>query len=158
MEKLLEILTAFFANKAVWVSIGTGAIAQLLKVFINIIRHKAFNFRWFTETGGMPSSHSAFVSGMAVAVGMAAGFNSAAFVVALVLAIIVVYDAAGVRRAVGKQAEILNEIMELVHEHKDVPRERLKELIGHTPVEVFVGVLTGIFIAFLFYLDEFVAG
>ncbi len=152
----MEILQQFFSNKAVWVSIATGLIAQFLKVVINIIRYRSFNFRWFVETGGMPSSHSAFVSGVAVATGMAAGFDSAPFVVALTVAIIVVYDAAGVRRAVGKQAEILNEIAELLHEHKDVPPERLKELIGHTPIEVFIGVLTGIFISVLFYLEQFI--
>jgi len=152
----MEILREFFGNKAVWVSIATGAIAQIAKVVINIIRFRTFNFRWFTETGGMPSSHSAFVSGIAVAVGMAAGFDSAPFAVALTVAIIVVYDAAGVRRAVGKQAEILNEIAELMHEHKDVPPERLKELIGHTPVEVFIGVLTGVLISTLFYFDKFI--
>ena len=152
----MEILREIFSNKAVWVSIATGAIAQIAKVLINIIRHRTFNFRWFTETGGMPSSHSAFVSGVAIATGMAAGFDSAPFVVALTVAIIVVYDAAGVRRAVGKQAEILNEIAELLHEHKDVPRERLKELIGHTPVEVLFGVLTGVCISLMFYLDKFI--
>ncbi|MCP4228714.1 MAG: divergent PAP2 family protein [bacterium] len=152
----MEILKEFFGNKAVWVSIATGAIAQIAKVAINLIRYRTFNFSWFTETGGMPSSHSAFVSGVAISVGMADGFDSAAFVVAMTVAIIVVYDAAGVRRAVGKQAEILNEIAELMHEHKDVPPDRLKELIGHTPVEVFVGVLTGIVISVLFYWDKFI--
>ena len=152
----MEILRELFSNKAVWVSIATGLIGQALKVAVNLIRYRRFSFSWFTDTGGMPSSHSAFVSGVAVATGMAAGFDSAAFVVALTVAIIVVYDAAGVRRAVGKQAEILNEIAKLMYKHEDVPPERLKELIGHTPVEVFVGVLTGIFISVMFYLDKFI--
>ncbi len=98
-------------------------------------------------SGGMPSSHSSFVMGMSTAVGLAKGWDSSSYAIALVLSLIVMYDASGVRRSVGKQAIILNNIIEDLYHHKPIAQDKLKELVGHTPVEVFAGALLGIVVA-----------
>ena len=125
-------------------------VAQLLKVIHTIIKSKRIDFSRFVGSGGMPSSHSSFVTALATAVGLEDGFVGSAFAIATVLALVVMYDAAGVRRAAGQQAKILNKIVEeweqADFEHTD---KRLKELLGHTPKEVFVGGLLGIAIALL---------
>ncbi len=120
-------------------------VAQSLKVMTYILQHKTINFKIFTTTGGMPSSHSAFVIGLATSSGLTEGFNSTIFAAALGFALVVMYDAAGLRRAAGKMAATLNKIVDHVY---DVPAsERLRELLGHTPVEVFVGALLGVLIS-----------
>ena len=108
---------------------------------------RRFNFRWLFMTGGMPSSHSATVSSLAAVVGLYYGFNSVPFLIALVFCIITMFDAAGVRRNVGRQASILNQMIDDLYEKGEVPERRVKELLGHTPIEVFTGALLGIAIA-----------
>lgn len=124
--------------------------AQFIKVIHTLIKSKKIDFRRFIGSGGMPSSHSSFVTSLATAVGIEEGFNGAAFAIATVLAMVVMYDAAGVRRAAGQQAKILNKIVE-EWEHSDFAQtdKRLKELLGHTPKEVFAGALLGIVIAII---------
>ncbi|SHJ65322.1 divergent PAP2 family protein [Tepidibacter formicigenes] len=124
-------------------------IAQLLKVILTFVFEKKIDVSRFVGSGGMPSSHSSFVMSLATGVGIKRGYNSVEFALGLVFALIVMYDAAGVRRAVGKQAKILNKMIEDIHAHKkDVFNEkRLKELVGHTPVEVISGAILGIIIA-----------
>jgi acid phosphatase family membrane protein YuiD len=103
------------------------------------------------RTGGMPSSHSCSTAGMAMTVGLIEGFNSVSFAIAFCLAVIVMYDAAGVRRSVGLQAKVLNSMMEeLFSEHPHFSTEKVKEFLGHTPLEVFVGAAMGIAIAWFF--------
>lgn len=125
-------------------------IAQTLKVFLGVIREKRFNFKWFVGTGGMPSSHASAVAAMATAVGIHMGFGSALFAIALLFAIVVIFDAQGVRHASGKQAEALNKILDDIYWKKGVKEDRLKELIGHTPVEVLTGTVVGICVALFF--------
>lgn len=124
-------------------------IAQALKVTLGVIREKKFDFRWFVGTGGMPSSHAAGVSCLATAVGLEYGFDSVYFAIALVFTLVVMFDAQGVRRSTGKQARILNKIMEDIYWKGKIRENQLRELIGHTQVEVIVGSLLGILIAFL---------
>jgi len=126
-------------------------ITQSVKVFLGIIREKRFNFRWFVGTGGMPSSHSAFATSLAVLTGLYNGFDSAIFAVALIFTFIVMFDAQGVRRASGQQAEILNKMLDDIYWSGHVKEDRLKELLGHTPLEVLTGSVFGILNAFLFY-------
>jgi acid phosphatase family membrane protein YuiD len=128
------------------IAIFAWATVQLFKFISEAIIKKEINFRRLVETGGMPSSHSATVTSLATAIGMAAGFNSAIFAVAFIFSIIVMYDAAGVRLAAGKQAAILNEIINS-KQVKVNTNEKLKELLGHTPIQVFVGALYGIIVA-----------
>lgn len=125
-------------------------IAQSLKVLLGVIREKRFNFKWFVGTGGMPSSHAAAVSALTTSLGLYAGFSSPLFALALLFAIVVLFDAQGVRRASGRQAEILNKILDDIYWKKRIKEDRLKELLGHTPVEVLTGTALGILIALFF--------
>jgi acid phosphatase family membrane protein YuiD len=122
-----------------------------LKVTIGIIRERRFDFRWFVGTGGMPSTHAAGVSCLATAVGLEYGFDSVYFAIAVVFTIVVMFDAQGVRRATGRQAGILNKIMDDIYWRGRIQEDQLRELIGHTPVEVIIGAILGIFVAFLGY-------
>lgn len=125
-------------------------IAQTLKVLLGAIKEKKFNFRWFVGTGGMPSSHAAAVSALATSVGLHTGFSSPHFAIALLFAVVVLFDAQGVRRASGKQAEALNKILDDIYWKKTIKEDRLKALLGHTPVEVLTGTALGILIALFF--------
>ena len=119
-------------------------IAQTAKVIIYSIREHRLNLRVLAVTGGMPSSHSAIVMGMTTAVGKYAGVNSAAFAIALIFSFVVMYDAAGLRRAAGRQAAILNRLVEDLVNMRGVQEAKLRELLGHTPVEVLVGAILGV--------------
>ncbi len=141
IEKNLAFVSVFTA----WL------LAQTVKVIIGIIREKRFNFKWFVGTGGMPSSHAAAVSGITTVMGYHYGFDSPLFVLSLVLAVIVISDAQGVRHASGKQAEILNKILDDIYWKKKIQEARLKELLGHTPVQVLVGIVIGIVVVTCFY-------
>ncbi|HBW35535.1 divergent PAP2 family protein [Desulfosporosinus sp. BICA1-9] len=137
-------------NNAILISAVTAwLIAQLLKVAVNFILLRKLNFQMIISSGGFPSSHSATVSALALGIGKYYGCDSPIFAVAAVFGMIVLYDAAGVRRAAGKQAEVLNQLIERLY-HGPVPaQEKLKELIGHTPLEVFGGVMVGLIVGFL---------
>ncbi len=125
-------------------------IAQVMKVILTFIFEGRLNIYRMIGSGGMPSSHSSFVMGMSTAVGITQGWDSPMYAVSLVLSLIVMYDASGVRRAVGKQAIILNNIIEDLYHHKPIAQDKLKELVGHTPVEVFAGAILGIVVANIF--------
>ena len=120
------------------------AIAQAAKVILTSVRQRRLNLRVLAETGGMPSSHAAIVMGMTTAVGKYAGVSSAAFAIALIFSFVVMYDAAGLRRAAGRQAAILNRLVEDLVNMRGMQEQKLRELLGHTPVEVVVGALLGI--------------
>lgn len=137
---------------AVGVSAALGA--QVLKCAINYFIHKPFDFRTLVHTGGMPSSHSALVASVATSVGLIDGFKSTTFAIAFALASIVMYDAAGLRRAAGKMAGILNRITEDIYINRpDHVPDRLRELLGHTPVEVIAGALFGVGMACLYHIQ-----
>jgi len=134
-----------------WTVFMAWLIAQTMKVAIGVIREKRFNFRWFVGTGGMPSSHAATVSALAASTGFTFGFSSPFFAMAFFLAFIIMFDAQGVRRQSGQQAEILNKIIEDIYLNKGVKQERLIELLGHTPIQVFIGAALGIAVAIFCY-------
>ena len=125
------------------------AIAQAAKVILTSMRQRRLNLRVLAETGGMPSSHAAIVMGMTTAVGKYAGVNSAAFAIALIFSFVVMYDAAGLRRAAGRQAAILNRLVEDLVHMRGMQEQRLRELLGHTPVEVLVGAMLGIVVGLI---------
>ena len=130
--------------------IFAAIVAQVLKLIGYVIKHKKFNFKILTTTGGMPSSHSAGVIGLATTAGLIEGFTSVTFAIALGYSLVVMYDAAGVRRSAGKIAAVLNRIKEDIYSHKpELIGDKLKELLGHTPFEVFVGAILGVAIAYL---------
>src|SRR5947199_8615203 len=120
------------------------AIAQLSKTIYDVFRYRKLRLSRLVSAGGMPSSHSALVMSLATATGRVAGVDSAAFAISLVLAAIVMYDAAGVRRAVSIQARILNQMIDEAFQGKPFAEKRLRELIGHTPTQVIVGGLLGV--------------
>jgi acid phosphatase family membrane protein YuiD len=130
----------------------SSLLAQLLKTLVHLIQKRDLDLSILFSTGGMPSSHSATVSAVATSVGLISGFSSTLFALALIFAFVVMYDAAGVRRAASIQARILNEILrELFSEQHHLNREKLKELLGHTPFQVFIGALLGIGISLLLH-------
>lgn len=137
-------------NKVLLTAIVGSISAQILKIIINYIYHKKVDFRIIFSTGGMPSSHAASVMALSTAVGIEEGFNSNIFAICLFFSFIVMYDAAGIRRAAGKQAEILNKILDDLYAGRRAD-ERLRELLGHTPIEVFIGAIWGIIIALIMY-------
>ncbi len=143
----VQAVNSLLHNDIIWAAGVAWFVAQALKVMIALITERKLNFRRFVGTGGMPSAHSAFVSALAAAVGIKTGWNSTISAVALVLALVVMYDAAGVRYAAGKQAEVLNRIIDDLYRGGAVQQGRLKELLGHTPKEVIVGAGLGIIIA-----------
>jgi hypothetical protein len=134
-------------NEVFQVAFVSWFLAQFAKVVLTFIFDKKLNLYRMIGSGGMPSSHSSFVTGLTTAVGLVNGFETPAFAVSLVLTLVVMYDASGVRRAVGMQAILLNRIIEDLYENKPIDHRRLKELVGHTPVEVFVGAALGILVA-----------
>ncbi|MFE1743952.1 divergent PAP2 family protein [Coleofasciculus sp. H7-2] len=125
-------------------------IAQASKLIIDLAQHGKVNVRVLVTTGGMPSAHSALVTALATGIGQTVGWDSIEFALATIFAVIVMYDAAGVRQAAGKQARILNQIIdELFQEHHKFNEDRLKELLGHTPFQVIVGSALGIAVSCL---------
>ena len=133
-----------FANDILVVSFLAWLLAQLSKLLIYLLREVQLRSHYLTTAGGMPSSHSAVVTAMATRIGMDYGVNSGLFAIAAVFAAVVLYDAAGVRRAVSHQARILNRMLDEVIEYQRFNEKRLLELLGHTPFEVFVGMMLGI--------------
>jgi acid phosphatase family membrane protein YuiD len=125
------------------------AIAQAAKVILTSMRQRRLNLRVLAETGGMPSRHAASVMGMTTAVGKYAGVSSASFAVALIFSFVVMYDAAGLRRAAGRQAAILNRLVEDLMHMRGVQEQRLRELLGHTPFEVVVGAILGVVVGLI---------
>lgn len=139
-----------FHNQILVVAILACLSAQGLKLVVEIFKDGKINIRNLVTSGGMPSAHSALVGALATGVGQSMGWSSPEFAIAFLFAVIVMYDAAGVRQAAGKQAKILNQIIdELFQEGHHVSEERLKELLGHTPFQVFVGLALGIGISML---------
>ena len=141
------IFIEVYRNKILMTTISAWFIAQTIKVVIGVFRLKKFDFRLFIGSGGMPSSHAAGAACLGTSVGLTCGFDSVYFALAFAFAIVVMFDAQGVRRSTGKQAGILNKIMDDIYWKKKIKETRLRELIGHTPVEVIVGLCLGIVIA-----------
>jgi acid phosphatase family membrane protein YuiD len=134
-------------NDVLIASFVAWVLAQLSKLLIYLMREGQLRARYLTAAGGMPSSHSAVVVALATRVGINEGVNSTSFALATVFAAVVLYDAAGIRRAVSIQARILNRMLEEVFEYQRFSEKRLLELLGHTPFEVFVGSLLGLLFA-----------
>ena len=153
MGKILDI----FTNDILIVSLTAWVAAQIVKLIINLIIERRFSLERLFGDGGMPSGHSATVMSLAVICGWTQGFDSAVFAVAFVFAVVVMHDACGVRRETGKQAATIKELAEaldsLVRERDyKVKTEKLKVLVGHTPLQVFFGAMLGITVAVIYIL------
>ncbi|MBU0605149.1 MAG: divergent PAP2 family protein [Candidatus Omnitrophica bacterium] len=144
-------LVEFSKNYIFLTSFAAWAIAQTIKVVLGIFREKRFNFRWFVGTGGMPSAHAASVAALSTSVGITYGFDSALFAIALTFTIIIMFDAQTTRLSSGKQAEILNKMLDDIYWKHKLDEEKLKEFLGHTPIQVFVGAGLGIVVSLLLY-------
>ncbi len=136
-------------NRILLSSFLAWAVAQVSKTILDLFRQRKLILSRLVSSGGMPSSHSALVTGLATATGRVLGLGSAPFAIAVVMASIVMYDAAGVRRAVSIQARILNQMIDEAFQGSPMAEKRLRELIGHTPVQVLVGALLGIGVGLL---------
>lgn len=136
-------MEAVLQNQVLVVAFVGWALAQASKLVIHLIRERQLSLRHLTSSGGMPSAHSATVTALATRIGIEHGLDSATFALGSIFALVVMYDAAGVRRAVSVQARILNRMLEA----QQFNERRLRELIGHTPFEVFVGALLGALVA-----------
>lgn len=140
----------FFQNKYIYLPALVWLAIQTFKVIYDLVKEKRFNFRRIIGAGGMPSSHSAIVMTITTLVGKNEGIDSSLFGIALIFSLIVMYDAAGVRRAAGKQAKLLNKIVETPGLTGLEVQERLVEVLGHTPIQVFVGAAIGIIVGLIF--------
>lgn len=141
--------TSLLDNRILWSAFIAWAVAQISKTIYELIRQRKLVVSRLVSSGGMPSSHSALVTGLATATGRVSGPSSAAFAITVVLASIVMYDAAGVRRAVSIQARIINQMIDEAFQGHPMAEKRLRELIGHTPIQVIAGGLLGIGIGLL---------
>jgi uncharacterized protein len=136
-------------NRVLVAAFVAWAVAQISKTIIDLFQQRKLVLSRLVSSGGMPSSHSALVTGLATATGRIAGVSSATFAIAVVLASIVMYDAAGVRRAVSIQARILNQMIDEAFQGSPMAEKRLRELIGHTPIQVIVGGMLGVGVGLL---------
>ena len=140
----------FEAYKYIIVPIATWASIQCFKVIWDLITTHKFNFKRILGAGGMPSSHSAVVTAIATMIGKTEGVTSPIFALSVIFACVVMYDAAGVRRAAGKQAKLLNKLVETPGLTNVQVQEKLVEVLGHTPTQVFVGAIIGVAVGFIF--------
>ena len=132
-----------FTNPCFWASFWSWTIAQSVKMLCGLYRTRRLDFSYLVSTGGMPSAHSAFATGMATSVGLVAGFDSPVLIVAMSFAMITMFDASTVRHAAGQQARILNDIIEELFKEHHLSEVKLKELLGHTRLEVLLGAIIG---------------
>lgn len=146
----MEGLKNLFGNKYIAIPILLWLAIQSFKVAWDLITTKKFNFKRILGAGGMPSSHSAVVTSLTTLIGRSEGFDSPIFALSLIFACIVMYDATGVRRAAGKQAQLLNKIINTPGLSGLQVQEKLVEVLGHTPTQVFVGALIGIIAGIIF--------
>ena len=140
MNYLLEFVT----NKYIYIPFSLWLGIQLFKVIWDLVTTKKFNFKRILGAGGMPSSHAAVVTSLATLIGKNEGVNTPLFAISVIFAFVVMYDAAGVRRAAGKQAKLLNKIIETPGLKMEEVQEKLVEVLGHTPTQVIVGAIIGI--------------
>ena len=146
----MEIFLQLVTNKYLYIPFLLWFGIQTFKLIWDLVTTKKFNFKRILGAGGMPSSHSAVVCSLATLVGKDQGFDSSIFAIAVIFAFVVMYDAAGVRRAAGKQAKLLNKIVQTPGLSNVEVTERLQEVLGHTPTQVFVGAFIGLIVGLIF--------
>lgn len=156
----LDLYRQMVANngyEALTCGIWAAFTGQIIKFILFTVQTRKINFKIFTTTGGMPSTHSAAVIALSTIVGILEGFDSIVFAMSLGFSFVIMYDAAGLRRAAGKTAACLNKVMEEIYNHDlEAVGGKLKELLGHTPLEVWVGALYGF--VFAYYYHMYIAG
>jgi acid phosphatase family membrane protein YuiD len=141
---MTSVLRAWFSNQAFLSWLVACLIAQGIKILLGVIRLKRFDFQWLFGTGGMPSTHAAGVTALSTSIGYHVGFESPLFAVAVAFTVITLFDAQGVRRWSGRQAQVLNKMLEDIYFKRRIQEQRVKELSGHTPIEVLAGMGVGL--------------
>ena len=147
----MSFFDEILGNYALWIALCAWFVAQILKIIIELLRKRRLNFGLIMSSGGMPSSHSSFVTAVTTVIGLREGFDSPLFALGAIVSMIVMYDASGVRRAAGNQAKVINDILASFENSGIKLDKKLKEVLGHTPVEVAAGGILGIVIALLLY-------
>ncbi len=153
MHKEIIVLREIIGNPVLFIGLFAWGLAQLLKVPIAYILYHRLNWRLMFSSGGMPSSHSALITSITLATGFYGGFDSPVFALAFAVAMIVLYDAAGVRREAGRHAEKLNVLINEFFSGQPISDKQLKEVIGHTPAQVLAGAGLGLGTALLLYIS-----
>ncbi|MBO6214343.1 MAG: divergent PAP2 family protein [Lachnospiraceae bacterium] len=148
----MDILSQLVSNKILLSGILSWATAQVIKMVLYSVVNKTLDFTRLVGDGGMPSGHSATVTAIALSIGLTNGFDSAIFALAAIFAIVVMHDAMGVRRETGKQAKVINDLIKIVYDEGTSPEDKLKEFVGHSPLQVVAGFALGILIALLMML------
>jgi acid phosphatase family membrane protein YuiD len=146
------MLCALIHNNVLIAGVISWTIGQFLKVPLDYLLNKRWNWGIILSPGGMPSSHSALVTSVTLAIGLQEGFGTPLFALSFAISMVVIYDAAGVRRQAGIHAERINELMKSFFQGSGIPEKELKEVLGHTPFEVITGVILGIVISLVLYL------
>jgi acid phosphatase family membrane protein YuiD len=152
MKTLITIMLDMLTNFPLIVSISSMFLAQGIKILYYYFKEGDLNVMHFFESGGMPSAHSSMVTALTVSIGLISGWDSVFFAVSLVLSIVVMYDAMGVRRAASKQAYIVNKLVDDIYNDGNIEIEKLKEIIGHSPAEVLMGSILGFILAMIAYI------
>lgn len=149
----MNFFQGLFANKVLMTAVIGWFVAQLLKVIFTLIQNKRLDLTRFIGSGGMPSSHTSFVIALTTSIGYQDGVTSSLFAISAVLSFVVMYDASGVRRATGTQAKVINKLVDTYEESENIEifDGQLKELIGHSPLEVLAGAILGLFIGIISY-------
>lgn len=150
MDKIIDAAKDFFGNYMLVSAIMGWFFAQVIKIFTNLFVKKKFDIRMLFSNGGMPSSHSSTVFALATSAAISQGLGSPAFAISGILSVIVMNDAFGVRWQAGKQAQIINKMIMELFSNKEEFDVKLKEIIGHTPFQVFMGALLGFIIAIVY--------
>jgi len=138
-------------NNALWIALCAWLVAQVIKIIFEFVRSRKFKWALLMSSGGMPSSHSSFVTAVTTVIGLTEGFDSPIFALGAIVSLIVMYDASGVRRAAGNQARVINDILASLENSGVKLDKKLKEVLGHTPVEVLAGGMLGVLIALILY-------
>ena len=147
----MRLFEEIIRNYALWIALCAWLVAQVLKIIIELLRKRRLDWRLIMSSGGMPSSHSSFVAAVTTVIGLTEGFDSPIFALGAIVSLIVMYDASGVRRAAGNQAKVINDMLDSIENTGIKLDKKLKEMLGHTPIEVAVGAASGITIALLLY-------
>lgn len=151
MQPFFWEFRSLFFNFPLLAAVCSVSAAQTIKISYYLFQRRPFRWGYFVEAGGMPSSHASMVSGLTMAMGWYEGWGSPLFALALIFSGVVMYDSAGVRRAAGRQAVLLNKLCDDVYRDQSHDHYRLTEFVGHSPLEVFAGALIGVVVSTLFY-------
>jgi acid phosphatase family membrane protein YuiD len=146
------MLNDLFSNRVLMTAIAAWVVGQILKLPGYYILHRKWKWGMIFSPGGLPSSHSSLITATTLSIGLYHGFSNPLFGLAMAISMIVIYDATGVRRQAGLHARVINEIMQEIFAGRPVPEKKLREVLGHTPVEAIAGILLGIIIAITYWL------